>query len=306
MSELKLEINKKIFYEKIEEEFGKTENDIEEYIELLHNWAKEQPHFPEIPSKHYCMFLMINHKFIMEKAKKNLDKLYAVKGIFPELFALHPLSPEMRLQSKIIYCVLLPKQTQEAERVLFIKFNPEYSPEMFVHEHNIMQIIHIGELLMTEEISTNYHLILDMDGAKFGHIPRFNPMTIKKGLICTEIYGNRMKSICIVNLPGFMENVYNTMFVPFLPYKIKNRVKIFKDSKMLLKLFDKSMLPRDVGGEEKCLDELSDMLLKKYETMKTRFDKIQFMTTNEELRPGKLENDELLGFYGSFKQINVD
>lgn len=48
------------------------------------------------------------------------------------------------------------------------------------------------------------------------------------------------------------------------------------------------------------------MLYRKFEEMKPRFDKIQFMTTNESLRPSKLQNDDILGYYGSFRKIAVD
>lgn len=43
--------NENKFYEKIYEEFGKTKSDIDFYVNTLISWAKDQPHFPEIPSK---------------------------------------------------------------------------------------------------------------------------------------------------------------------------------------------------------------------------------------------------------------
>lgn len=39
---------------------------------------------------------------------------------------------------------------------------------------------------------------------------------------------------------------------------------------------------------------------------KDRFDKLATMKTNESLRPGKPVNDEVLGFYGNFKKLQVD
>lgn len=40
--------------------------------------------------------------------------------------------------------------------------------------------------------------------------------------------------------------------------------------------------------------------------MKDRFDVLVKMKSNEALRPGKPVNDEFFGFYGNFKQIEVD
>ena len=37
-----------------------------------------------------------------------------------------------------------------------------------------------------------------------------------------------------------------------------------------------------------------------------RFDKLDTLRVDEKLRPEKLNNDEVLGYYGSFRQISVD
>lgn len=43
-----------------------------------------------------------------------------------------------------------------------------------------------------------------------------------------------------------------------------------------------------------------------FEQNKDRFDMLRNLKSKEELRPGKAINDEFFGFYGNFKQINVD
>lgn len=37
-----------------------------------------------------------------------------------------------------------------------------------------------------------------------------------------------------------------------------------------------------------------------------RFDALAKMEVNEELRPAPLENDDVLGFHGNFKKLDVD
>lgn len=37
-----------------------------------------------------------------------------------------------------------------------------------------------------------------------------------------------------------------------------------------------------------------------------RFNKLDVLKVNEALRPEKLNNDNVLGFYGNFKSLNVD
>lgn len=48
------------------------------------------------------------------------------------------------------------------------------------------------------------------------------------------------------------------------------------------------------------------LLLKEFERMKPRFDRLQTMKTNESLRPEELLNDDTLGYYGNFKKLDVD
>lgn len=37
-----------------------------------------------------------------------------------------------------------------------------------------------------------------------------------------------------------------------------------------------------------------------------RFDALDKLQVDEKLRPKTLENNEILGFYGSFKKLNID
>lgn len=37
-----------------------------------------------------------------------------------------------------------------------------------------------------------------------------------------------------------------------------------------------------------------------------RFDQLATMRVKEELRPNPLNNDEILGYYGNFKKLDVD
>lgn len=52
--------------------------------------------------------------------------------------------------------------------------------------------------------------------------------------------------------------------------------------------------------------DFSEMQLKMFEQCEDRFDVLRNLKSKEELRPGKPVNDEFFGFYGNFKQIDVD
>jgi hypothetical protein len=49
--------------------------------------------------------------------------------------------------------------------------------------------------------------------------------------------------------------------------------------------------------------EMTRLKLTEYQE---RFDHLDTMRVDEGLRPEKLDNDEILGFYGNFKKLDVD
>lgn len=48
------------------------------------------------------------------------------------------------------------------------------------------------------------------------------------------------------------------------------------------------------------------MIRAKFYDYKDRFDKLEKMQVDESLRPKPLSNDDMLGYYGNFKQLNLD
>lgn len=48
------------------------------------------------------------------------------------------------------------------------------------------------------------------------------------------------------------------------------------------------------------------MMSENFEKYANRFDILDTLRVNETLRPEPLQNDELLGFYGNFRQLNCD
>lgn len=296
------EINKQIY-----KEFKKTEEDLENDVNILRTWAVTQPHFPEKPSDRILRFFIVLTKFSIEKAKKKLDMYYTIRSLMPEYFKCQPLSPEMALQGKTYYIIPLPKTAPDFKRIIYSQVNPNYEPEFFIHERVVENFINVAELLVNYDKCYGIHFILDCIGAKLGHITKFSVMALKKTVIILEkVFSNRVTSLYIVNQPPILDNFINNIFKPVLPHKIRNRVTVHSDSSILLRDFGQSVMPKDIGGEEKSLEELYECQLQQFKQYKDRFDVLGTLRVDESLRPEKLVNDDILGYYGNFKHLNLD
>ncbi|XP_068914645.1 uncharacterized protein [Tenebrio molitor] len=91
-------------------------------------------------------------------------------------------------------------------------------------------------------------------------------------------------------------------------YKIKesNKIQVHQDTEILKELFSAEDLPRDYGGKGPTLQELNDLIMQKFEEYEDRFDQLDKLRVDENLRPEKLNNDEILGFHGNFRKLDVD
>ncbi|CAG9770320.1 unnamed protein product [Ceutorhynchus assimilis] len=303
-----LEVNEPLYYEQLFKEFGKTKEDVEDFINILKQWADSQPHFPEKPAHHTLRFAILYNKFSIEKAKQKLDMYYTIRNLMPEYFRTNPFTAEMVFQRKVWFLVPLPKVTGDHIRILYHKLNPEYlDPKYFSHEKFIILFIQLVEYLLREDLCFRFHYICDCAGWSIGHGTGMSPMALKKATVILEkVFSNRLASFYMVNFPPFMETIVNSIIKPILVPKIRNRLKISASQDVLLEVFGKEILPTDLGGEEKSAKELNDMLSKKYEEHKDMYLKLEKLSVDETLRPAKLRNDDILGYYGNFKKINVD
>ncbi|XP_060533762.1 uncharacterized protein LOC132706435 [Cylas formicarius] len=306
MSKTLLNIDQSEIRNQIQKEFGKTEKDAKECIEIIQKWAETQPHWPQVPSKKLIRTFLFINKFSMEKTKQRLDMYYTMRGLMPEFFNKHPLSSEMIQQSKVSYFVPLPKPAQNHRRVIYSKITNDYGPDKFNYENYMSFAQNVLELLLYEDELLGIHFVFDCEYLKVGHIPKFNPLVLKKASIIIEkVYSNRVASVHLVNFHPFLESLLG-IFKRAISPKIASRMYVHSSSDTLFDHLPRDIMPEDVGGEEMSLRVLNDMWLKKFSNYEKHFEDVITLRTNESLRPAKLVNDEILGYYGNFKALDVD
>nr|CAH7768954.1 unnamed protein product [Callosobruchus chinensis] len=219
---------------------------------------------------------------------------YTIRSLLPECFNnKNPKLPNMKEIAKVVYYCPLPKMTNELYRVNIVKIIGE--PESFDTYDCFGHQMNINEIRLHEEINLGDILIIDLANVKAGHVVKFTP----------KVFSNRIKGIHIINAPAFVEPVINVL-KSFLKQKLLNRIHVHNSQKLLLNHIPSEVLPKDYGGNEMPLEELNDLWLKKLEEYQERFDKLDTLRVNEQLRPTPLKNDDVLGYHGNFQKLDVD
>lgn len=117
----------------------------------------------------------------------------------------------------------------------------------------------------------------------------------------------RPKALHYINTPAAFDTVFN-IFKGFMKEKMKKRINIHgSDLSSLHKHIPPSMLPKEYGGTNGTIDDITRHWLKKVEARKQWLKDDEQYKVDESKRPGKPKtSSDLFGLEGSFRQLNVD
>ncbi|XP_063917133.1 uncharacterized protein LOC135132851 isoform X2 [Zophobas morio] len=260
-----------------------------------------QPHLPEIMETKKIANFLIRNKFSVEKTKQKIDTYYTIRTLIPDLYLnSHPKSQRMQHFINTSYCCPFPKLLDDTDLLLFIKPS---RPDFF---ELTAQCFNIMEYLFYETYVASTVVVYDFANLGLGDLSKVPPSASRKMVTATEkVLSFRLKALYLVNT-STITSVVLGMSKTFLKAKIFERLHVFHDVGELKKVVPVGFLPRDYGGTAPSLEELNDMLKIKFDEYEERFDKLDKLKVDESLRPEKLNNDDLLGFYGNFKKLDVD
>ncbi|XP_057659647.1 retinol-binding protein pinta-like isoform X1 [Diorhabda carinulata] len=291
--------------EKVLKIFEMSEADLMQDICQIRDWFRKQRHIPEIPSNSLIQHFLIMNKFSIEKTKKKLDFYYSIRTMIPEIFQnKNPKLPHMQEITKFAYCVPLPKLTEDLYRVNIFKIIGE---PKHLNVYNVLaHQLNIIEVKCHEELSMGDVLIIDLQDVTMGHFVKVTPQHIRKAnLILENVYSTRLKQIHLV-YPSPCIDMLVTLLKSVLKPKLFARIQVHPSAESLLKQIPADILTKDYGGNEPSLDHFQELWKQKLHQYSDRFDKLDSMKVNEKLRPAPLKNDDVLGYYGNFKSLNID
>lgn len=123
---------------------------------------------------------MLLNKCSVEKAKQKIDWYYTMRGIVPEFYGRHPLSPEMVETAKTRGSVLCPKLTHDLYRISVCKVTNYPVKGVSDMEMLFAHVLNISELRLREDRCLGNILVFDITEAKMSILNALTPMLLKK------------------------------------------------------------------------------------------------------------------------------
>ncbi|XP_023011520.2 retinol-binding protein pinta isoform X1 [Leptinotarsa decemlineata] len=286
------------------ESLGRTDEELKEYVSILTEWLETQPHLPEKPSENVIINIVLMNKFSIEKCKQRLDMYYTIRNLLPEIYGKMDSKMTMKIADDILFFPL-PKRTVEQDRINIVKLKDIETNDFDIYTW-MGYCYNVLDLRLSEDICTAEIIVNDLEFFKLSHITKITPVHIKKiVMILEKVYSNRIKQFHFVNCPPFAYNILNSVKSLMKP-KLAARIFFHEDCSKIGDIIPLEVLPKDYGGSELSLYDLNELWKKKLEQYSTRFNNLSKMKTNEILRPSPLVNDEVLGFHGNFRKLEMD
>ncbi|XP_046638357.1 retinol-binding protein pinta-like isoform X2 [Daphnia pulicaria] len=240
-----------------------------------------------------------------------MDLTLTLRSALPEFFSgWDPMSPENQEALSLGGSLPLPGYDHQGRKVVLIRpaaYDPAKTKIEIVQRASFM----VFEIMGSEEeqmFITGMLLLFDLSNFGMNHFTAMPLSTAKKLMPCWEDANPiRPKSMNYIHTPSIFNLITNFMNT-IMKDKMKQRMRVHgEDMESLYKEISKDVLPKDYGGENSSIAELTDYWKKKCEDNRDFLIAQSKMKSDESKRPGRPKtSDELFGIEGSFRKLNVD
>ncbi|KAF5291252.1 hypothetical protein FQR65_LT11430 [Abscondita terminalis] len=290
-------------------ELNEDVNRIKSDLEHMQNWIQKQPYLKDKIDERQLVTFLRGCKWSLRRTKDKLQYFYKLRSLLPEYFQNRdPFLPEIQnvLNKKLL--IPLPKlKTPGSPRIcICICSNMSDDIDLEIATKLFFMII---DILLNEDdnfLVSGLILITDYENVPLKLITQYTPMFMKKLVVLYEkAYPVRIRNLIGLNTPRIVEAVYNKFLRAVLGEKLRN--KVYNHIYSTYGIVDKSLLPKEYGGEHDSLDELAKEWKGKVESYREWFleDSRKCCDKNLLFDKNKSYNDEF-GMEGSFRKLNVD
>ncbi|XP_037866431.1 retinol-binding protein pinta isoform X1 [Bombyx mori] len=241
----------------------------------LREWLNEHPQLKsEIISDQWLVAFLRGSKHNLEKCKSKIERYYNLSTAAPELYANRdPLDPQIQELLKLgLFLPLKKCASEDSPRIVLVRMG-----ELNKVHGRLSDLCKIGfmiaEILLLEDDNftiSGEELVSDLKDTGFGLIRQWTPAYARKLFMCFEnALTIRMTRINVLNAPIGMRTAV-AIFKLFLKEKLKKRIYIYnEDYEEMFKYIPKSLLPKEYGGTEGTLQDLTDHWKNKVESYRS-------------------------------------
>nr|XP_970057.2 PREDICTED: uncharacterized protein LOC658588 [Tribolium castaneum] len=306
MKQTFLEAGDEILYDVIKD-FDRNEKSFNEDVTVVTKWLQEQPHLPEVLDKRVIQNFLLLSKCSVEKTKQKIDMYFTLRSKLEDVFGeSNPKLPHLKEIREVMNFVVYPK-TFKNNRLFIFKMRQENLGEKLEPMNVLRHLLSIHEIRMKEDVTFGEYFIVDCSHVPVSYILKLTPTFVFKAvaIIYEKLYSARLKGLYLVNFPKFGEAAL-TLAQKIMKPKLFERIKVCPDLDSLKDVFPEDVLPAEFGGTGYTLQQLRDMLESKLGEYQCWYDHLDTLRVDEKLRPESLKNDDILGFHGNFKKLDVD
>ncbi|XP_031343440.1 retinol-binding protein pinta-like isoform X2 [Photinus pyralis] len=293
-------------------------NEVEERTEtdILHirQWMEKQRHLNFVIDDQLILAFLRCSKFSLERVKDKIDNYYTMRTLSPELYENRdPLSPEIQRLLHVGAVLPLPKVESGSNcRIIFLNLgeNVDYDTMPF---RNILKLFYmVTDILLLEDdyaVIGGLKVIMQCKNPNPKYMLELTPTFMKKhALLIEKGLPFRLRAAYFMNLHAIFQYVFD-LLKKMLPSKMSRRLEVFDDTKLqqLYKLTPQSALPKEWGGDNGSLGELTVTWKENVQSYRDWFLQNEKLKSNEDLRQGPSKTYlHDFDIEGSFRQLNID
>jgi hypothetical protein len=294
------------------ENLGEDKARVKDDIKALQTWIKKSPHLHSIRKDDaYLTMFLRGCKFSLERTKEKLDFHHTVRGNLPTWFDnWDPRQPQ--LQAILKTGMYLPLRGYDRHgRAVVLMRGGESDPNMKAEDEFKVSTMVMEQAFDGDDQTTICGIVLiqDMAGMTASHALKMNPVVAKKAMtVWQDAYPARPKALHFINMPPVIESVYK-MFEGFQKEKMRQRNHVHPkgDLSMMQEDVGLEILPKEYGGTNGTIAELTDYWMKKMEEKRDWLIEQPKFKTDEAKRPGKPKlHSDIFGIEGSFRKLEID
>ncbi|VVC96104.1 unnamed protein product [Leptidea sinapis] len=285
---------------------------INESVSAVQEWAQKQEHLKgALKYIHQGVLerLLLFAKGSVEATKKKLEKLLTYRNMMPDLCSGRSIK-EFEKFSEFGTFVPLPKMCPtDQSRIMVTQVFSADKLEDFNLLTYFRYCFLMGEIRLHYDYWNSERYIIDLSNMSFGLLSKLvNPAVIKKAeILCTEVYGTKIKGIHFVNAPSYVDKIV-LVVKQGLKAKVATRIYVHNSYADLHKYIPKEILPEDFDGDGPSLIKLAEQwkeMIKSDESVKI-FTNAEKWVSDESKRTSSTFNEEYLGMPGSFRKLDLD